>query len=133
LFYQGFGKLISANWSAWSYLEASWGPFLKIAESPTLLLIADYTTIWALMLIGLFLMVGLFSRLSAIAGVLLLGMIYAAIPPVNYTGFVMATSQGTELYVDKTFIEILALLVVASFDTGRVLGLDILIDYWRNR
>jgi thiosulfate dehydrogenase [quinone] large subunit len=132
-FYQGFGKLIAPYWSAEGYLKASWGPFARIAASPTLLAIADYTTMWALVILGVCLMVGLFSRLAAVGGALLLGMIYAAVPPLDYTGFVIATSQGTELYVDKTLIEIMALLVVASFRTGHILGLDILVDYWRTR
>ena len=42
-FYQGFGKLISVDWSAEGYLKAGLGPFQKIAENPTLLAIADYT------------------------------------------------------------------------------------------
>lgn len=132
-FYQGFGKLVAPYWSAEGYLKASWGPFAKMAESPTLLLIADYTTMWGLVLLGLCMMIGFFSRLSALAGAGLLIMIYAAIPPLDYTGFVISTAQGTELYVDKTLIEIIALIVVASFRTGHILGLDIMVDYWRKR
>ena len=60
-------------------------------------------------------------------------MIYVAIPPLDYSGFVMSTAQGTELYVDKNLIEILALAVVASFKTGSILGLDILVSNWRNK
>lgn len=131
LFYQGFGKIISPYWSAEGYLTASWGPFLKIAENATLLSLADLTTMWGLMILGVFLMVGFLTRLSAVLGAGLLIMIYMAVPPLDYTGFVYSTSQGSELYVDKTLIEILALIVVASFNTGRILGLDILVRYWR--
>ena len=60
LFYQGFGKIVAVEWSAEGYLSASWGPFLRIAESPTLLWLADLTTIWGLMILGIFLMIGLF-------------------------------------------------------------------------
>jgi thiosulfate dehydrogenase [quinone] large subunit len=132
-FYQGYGKLVSVDWSSAGYLGASWGPFLKIAETPALLAIADYTTIWALIILGILLMLGLFTQFAAIAGSLLLWSFFLAIPPLDYTGFVISTPQGTELYVDKTLIEALALMLVASFRTGRMLGLDILVRYWRHQ
>lgn len=132
-FYQGYGKLISVDWSSAGYLGASWGPFLRIAESPKLLTIADYTTIWALIILGILLMVGLFTQFAAITGSLLLWSFFLAIPPLDYTGFVISTPQGTELYVDKTLIEALALMLVASFKTGRMLGLDILVRNWRHQ
>jgi len=132
-FYQGFGKLISPYWSSEGYLKASWGPFVKIAESPTMLAISDYAMMWGLVIVGLLLMIGLFTQIAALIGLALLIMIYVAIPPLNYTGFIVSTTQGTELYVDKNLIEILALAVVASFRTGRILGLDILVEYWRKR
>ncbi len=133
LFYQGFGKIVAVSWSSEGYLSASWGPFLKIAEHPTLLSFADHATMWSLTILGVFLMVGLFTRFSAVMGAGLLLMIYMAIPPLDYTGFVFSTSQGSELYVDKTLIEVLALIAVASFDTGRIIGLDILVRNWRAR
>ncbi len=132
-FYQGFGKLVSVSWSSEGYLGASWGPFLRVAENPTLLSIADQATMWGLTILGVLLMVGLFTRFAAVMGVGLLLMIYLAIPPLDYTGFVFSTSQGSELYVDKTLIELLALIVVGSFDTGRIIGLDIWVRYWRAR
>lgn len=132
-FYQGFGKLLWPYWSSEGYLRASWGPFQRIAESPTLLTIADYGTMLSLIILGLFLMLGLFTRFAAVAGALLIFSFYLAIPPLDYTGFVNWSPQGTELYVDKTLIEAIALLLIASFRTGRMLGLDILVDYWRQR
>jgi len=133
-FYQGYGKIISPYWSAEGYLNASWGPFKMIAQTPWMLTVADYAMILGLMLLGICLMIGLFTRAAAICGILLLGMIYAAMPPLDYAGFVVSTAQGTELYVDKNLIEILALVVVASFPTGHIMGLDILVrHWWRNR
>jgi thiosulfate dehydrogenase [quinone] large subunit len=130
-FYQGFGKVISPLWTSESYLKASWGPFLKIAEIPWMLAVADFTMIVGLLVIGLLLMLGLFTEWAAVGGALLLGLIYLAVPPLDYTGFVMSTLQGSELYVDKNLIEILALITVASFPTGHIMGLDILVSHWR--
>ena len=133
-FDQGYGKLISPYWSSQGYLNASWGPFKMIAETPWMLAVADCSMILGLMVIGLLLMIGLFTRAAAICGVLLLAMIYAAVPPLDYTGFVVATSQGTELYVDKNLVEILAIVVLASFPAGHIMGLDIMVrHWWRNR
>jgi len=132
-FYQGYGKLISPFWTSEGFLKASWGPFASIAENPTLLAIADYAMMWGLVIVGLMLMIGLFTQIASLAGLALLIMIYVALPPLDYTGFVITTTQGTELYVDKNFIEILALAVVTSFQTGRMLGLDILVEYWRKQ
>lgn len=131
LFYQGFGKLIDPSWSSVGYLNLSWGPFRMMAENPILLAIADYSTIWGLMIVGFFLMIGLFTRLSCLAGIALLTLIFVAIPPIDYTGFVISTTEGSELYVNKTLIEILALMVLGSFNTGHILGLDILVRHWR--
>jgi thiosulfate dehydrogenase [quinone] large subunit len=133
-FFQGFGKLISPYWTAEGYLNASWGPFKWITTTPWMLGVADYTMVLGLMIVGILLMVGLFTRTAAIIGIILLGLIYVAVPPLDFTGFVVSTGQGTELYVDKNLIEILALVVVASFRTGLIIGLDILVrHWWRNR
>jgi len=133
-FYQGFGKLVNPYWSAGGYLNVSWGPFKMIGDTPWMLTVANYATMLGLVLIGTLLMVGLFTRTAAVCGALLLTMIFAAVPPLNYTGFVVSTAQGSELYVDKNLIEILGLVIVASFRTGHIMGLDILVSHWwRNR
>lgn len=135
LFYQGIGKFRAVQWSARGYLEASWGPlaglFHAIAESPWMLWAADQGTKWGLVIFGLCLMLGLFTRTAALGGTFLLLLFYVAAPPV--AGFTVAGPQGTELYVDKTLLEALALLVVLSFPTGKMAGLDVVIAQWRAR
>ncbi|MDA2923596.1 DoxX subfamily [Acidobacteria bacterium AH-259-L09] len=135
LFYQGFGKLQAVDWTSQGYLQATSGPlaflFHGIAQSPPLLGLADAITIWGLMILGLFLMIGLFSQASAMGGFFLLMLFYLAAPPLAYQGFIVETAEGTELYINKTLLEAFALLVVLSFQTGRMAGLDILIDRWR--
>lgn len=133
LFYQGFGKLLAVKWSAVGYLKAAWGPFVWIAEDPTLLSIADYAMVWSLIVLGILLMLGLFTRIATVLGILLLLSIYVAVPPLDWTGFVATTAEGSELYVNKLLIEILALILVASFRTGHMIGLDILVHHWRTR
>lgn len=137
LFYQGLGKWWAVDWSAKGYLAAAGGPFASwfhwLAESPDLLRFADTATVWGLMILGLLLMLGLFTRTAALLSSLLLMMFFLAAPPLPYAGFTVPTLQGYELYVDKTLIEALALLVVLAFPTGQMAGLDVLIRQWRER
>ena len=104
-----------------------------MAESPQMLKLGDTITVWGLMIIGLLLMFGLFTRTAALAGFGLVFLFYLAAPPLPMQGFTVATSQGMELYIDKTAIEAMALLVVLSFPTGQMAGLDIFVRQWRQR
>ncbi|MFQ5738065.1 MAG: DoxX family membrane protein [Acidobacteriota bacterium] len=137
LFYQGLGKLRAVSWSAQGYLSSAKGPFASffqaLADSPTWLRIADALTVWGLLIAGLLLMFGLFTRTAAVVALLLLLLFFLAAPPLPYMGFTVPTGQGSELYIDKTLIEALALLVVLSFPTGKMAGLDIFLSRRKGR
>ena len=137
LFFQGLGKLWAVGWSARGYLENGSGPFADlfqaIAARPALLSLSDFTVVWGLILSGLLLMLGLFSRLAALTGFFLLFLFFAAAPPMPYLGFAVPGPDGSELYVNKTLIEALSLLLLAVIPTGRIVGLDIVISAWRLR
>jgi len=134
LFYQGLGKLQSPHWSAEGYLRAATGPlaalFQKMAASGAWLALADRATVWGLIVLGMLLMVGLFTRPASAGAILLLALFYAAQPPLPAHGFAARTPDGSELYANKVTIEILALLVALAFDTGRISGLDLLVRQW---
>ena len=134
LFYQGFGKAQAVRWSAQPYLSSATGPFASLfhwmAASPRWLGIADTVTVWGLMIAGFLLMIGLFTRTASIAGILLLVLFFAAQPPFPRHGFAVQGPEGSELYVNKVFIEILALALTAVFNTGRISGLDMLVSQW---
>ena len=135
LFYQGVGKILAVEWTSRGYLESSTGPFSGlfhwIVENPSLLATADVCTKWGLIVLGLALMLGLFTRLSAFGGVALLMLFYLASPALVTDGFVVQSAEGTELYVNKTLIEALALSLVLVFPTGQIAGLDILVRHWK--
>lgn len=134
LFYQGFGKILAVDWTSRGYLENSTGPFSGvfrgIVENPSLLAMADAGTMWGLVILGLGLMLGLFTRLSAFGGFALLMLFYLASPALMPDGFVAQSAEGAELYVNKTLIEALALSLVLVFPTGQIAGLDILVRHW---
>ncbi len=131
LLYEGLAKLIDPNWSSVGFLKASQGPFsgifLTIADNQTLLTIADVVNEWGLTIIGLALILGLFTRVSGYAGMFLLLTYYLCVPPLVGLEYV-SPSEGNYLVVNKTLIEASALFVLALFASENYLGLDLLIS-----
>ncbi len=128
--YEGITKLMDPSWTAAGYLESATGPlagmFHSMAGSEASVHLVNSLNIFALCLIGLGLMLGLFTRLSQGAGILLLFMYYISHPPVfSDPGFFR---EGAYLIVSKDLIEMLALLVLMFFPTGKFLGLDRLLQ-----
>jgi thiosulfate dehydrogenase [quinone] large subunit len=125
--YEGLGKLFNAYWTSAGYLaESRWifkGLFVAIAASPGAVTVVDYINTWGQILIGAGLMFGLFTRWSAIGGIVLLALYYIAAPPfVGYTYPMPA--EGSYLIVNKVLIELAALLVVLAYPTEQSFGLD---------
>lgn len=132
--YEGIAKLLNPGWTAKMYLMGSrWifeGLFQKIVESPTLMDLVDFTNIWGLILIGFSLIIGLFVRWSSIAGASLLLFYFVAYPPIP--GYTLGTvAEGSYLWVNKTLLEAIVLVVFASLPVNYFFGLDRLIKRWR--
>jgi uncharacterized membrane protein YphA (DoxX/SURF4 family) len=79
-------------------------------------------TLWGLTIFGLLLMLGLFTRLSALGGAALLTLFYLAMPPWPYVQEIPSIEHN--LYVNKVFVEMLALLAIAAMPSGKWFGLD---------
>ncbi|MDZ7722653.1 MAG: DoxX family protein [candidate division KSB1 bacterium] len=128
--YEGLVKLIDPAWSAAGYLMNSngflSGFFQWMAGSDLLLTAVDFINIAGLVIIGLFIMLGLFTRYAAIAGALLIGFYYLAQPPWTATK-VSYASEGHYLLVDKNLVEIIALIVIANLPQSWYYGLQRLI------
>ena len=96
---------------------------------------AGYPVRWglfALTLVGVCLMLGLFTRLAALCGTGLLCMYYFAMPP--WPGLPESPiAEGNYWIVDKNLIEAIALLMIATSGVGRWAGLDAYISAWRRR
>ncbi len=85
----------------------------------------DHTTIWALLAIGGLLMVGLGTRISALAGAVLLLSFYLAIPPWPGVEDLMESAGPEHSYIiNKNLIEVIALLAIAAMPTGQWFGVD---------
>jgi len=125
--YEGGVKILNPHWTAKSYLLDSGGFFkgffTSIAENPTLLSISDSANAWGLALIGLSLIVGIFTRFSSLAAILLLLLYYLshpAFPGIEY----LFPSDGIYFIINKTLVELFALLVVYIFPTSNIFGLQ---------
>lgn len=123
--YEGISKLITNGWSAESYLMNTNGWFSGfyhwLALSPVRLEMVDILNIYGLILIGLALFVGAFTRIACLAGALLLTLYYFAYPPF---GISLLNSWEGHLYiVDKLFIEA-AILLFLFFYKEKGYGLD---------
>ncbi len=70
------------------------------------------------------LILGLFDRSSAIAGMVLIAMFWLANPPLTRLDFGVP-HEGNYLVVDKNLVEFFALLILFLFPTGRYIGLGV--------
>jgi thiosulfate dehydrogenase (quinone) large subunit len=125
--YEGIAKLTSPSWSAVGYMRASRGPFAalfkSIANNPQMLDNANLITMYGLTIIGVLLMLGLLTRLAAIAGIAFILLFYLCNPPfVGY--FYTIPTEGTYLIVNKNVVELCALAVILLTRSGLVAGLD---------
>jgi thiosulfate dehydrogenase [quinone] large subunit len=137
--YEGFYKLWAPGWSRagvplapWSsagYLRGSSGPLADVFHalaSSRMLPAVDAVMPAALVIVGLALMLGLFTRAACIGALLLLALFYLSAIPT--AGVPQPGAEGAYLLVNKNLIEAAAVAVLLTFHTGRIAGLDLLRD-----
>ncbi len=131
ILYEGVSKLLMPNWTSALFLrESQWvlsGFSNWIISNDGVLSVVDFLNTWGLIAIGAGLILGLFTRLAAYAGMGLLFMYYLNNIPLIGIEYSMP-AEGNYLIVSKTLIEAVALLVLAVFPTGSAFGLDIFIS-----
>lgn len=89
----------------------------------TTLVVVDWLNMIGITTVGLFLMLGLFSRISALGAAGFLLVFYLAMPP--WPGLPAAPiAEGSYMIVNKNLVELVACLVLATVPTGKWLGLD---------
>ena len=133
--YEGLTKLLNPEWSASGYLQSATGPlaplFHSLASGEFLLAMVNILNTWGLLLIGLALFLGLFTKLAQLSGILLLLLYYLSHPPLfTEPGFFR---EGSYFIISKDLLEIMALGVLMFFPTGRFLGIDGLMDRMRKQ
>jgi thiosulfate dehydrogenase [quinone] large subunit len=125
--YEGIAKLTSPSWSAAGYMKVSRGPFAAffhwIAGQPQLLDKANLITMYGLTIVGVLLILGLFTRLAAVGGIGFVLLFYLCNPPfVGY--FYSIPTEGSYLIVNKNLVEACALVVLVTTRSGLFAGLD---------
>lgn len=136
LLYEGFSKLLIHNWSSMGFLkESKWilsGFSHWIISNTSVLNIVDFLNTWGLIAIGAGLILGLFTRVAAISGAILLFIYYLNNPPLIGLEYTLP-SEGSYLVVSKTLIESIALVALAVFPSGLFAGLDLLVYRFKDR
>ncbi|MEJ2296986.1 MAG: hypothetical protein P8X94_00480 [Woeseiaceae bacterium] len=130
LLFEGVAKIANPDWSAEGYLldSGGWfaGLFHALANNAVLLDIVNVINSWGLAAIGLALVLGLFTRVALVAGIVLLALYFLSHPPLIDVEYALP-SEGNYLWVDKTLIELIAMSVLLVFPVSHIIGLDRLI------
>ncbi|MBI4581223.1 MAG: DoxX family membrane protein, partial [Planctomycetes bacterium] len=105
--------------------DTEWQPRLakSLPKQPSPTRWIDWSNMIALAAVGAGLMLGLFTRLSALGGIGLLMMYYWAMPSLPWLPEAGPT-EGHYLFINKNVIEALALAMIATSRVGRWGGLD---------
>ncbi len=135
--YEGYYKLMMPAWShgglrlpewtASGYLSSATGPLAPLfhaMRSPLLLTWIDRGMPVALLVIGLLLILGLFTQIACWGALALLATFYLSTMPLQ--GIPQPGAEGTYLLVDKNLVEAVAVIVLIAFRTGAIAGLDLL-------
>jgi thiosulfate dehydrogenase [quinone] large subunit len=130
LLYEGVAKLVVPDWSAEGYLldSGGWfaGMFKAMAENSATLEFVNVVNSWGLAIIGLALVLGLFTRAALVVGMVFLALYYLSHPPLISVDYALP-SEGNYLWVNKTLIELIAMSVLLAFPVRHIVGLDRLI------
>jgi len=128
--YEGLIKLFNPAWTAKGYLSGANGPFQGIFHSlggESMIGMVDIVNIIILIVVGLGLILGFWTRLAAIAGIVLLSLYYLTYPPFPWLEQI-GPAEGSYLFINKNLIEILALVVLIKFPTAQYFGLESLLN-----
>jgi len=115
------------------YQRAIWSEVLteeqramgEVSKSITFADFMDFAVTWSLTAIGLCLMLGFCSRLAALGGAAFLVSVLMTQPPWPTIYPPAPAVVGHALIVDKNFVEMMALLALATMPVGRWAGLDL--------
>ncbi len=134
LMYEGLVKIFQPSWSAYGYLMDSkgWfsGIFQSLAANADALAVADFLNMWGLTLVGLGMIVGLFSRVAKIGAIIMLMFYFLAHPPLMNADYLFP-GEGSYLWMNKNLIEMLAVALLFVFPTSHIIGIDRLIKNFR--
>ena len=134
--YEGISKISAEAWSSAPYLAGSrWilAPLFHVmADSSAVTAVVDFVNIWGMILVGLGLMLGLFTRWASAGGALMLLFYFLAYPP--FPGYMSGVPvEGSYLWVNRNLIEFFILTTFIFIPSGYLFGLDRLYSEWRDK
>lgn len=118
-FYSGITKILDTDWTAAGYLVGAktFPALFQWFALPQNIGWVNFVNEWGLTIIGLALILGLFVRYAAFAGVVLMALYYLPILAFPYP-------NAHSFVVDEHIIYALALFFLAFVEAGKVYGLD---------
>ena len=126
--YEGVIKLFNPEWTAFGYLATAQGPlkpiFIALTGESTMGWVDSLNTL-TLIFVGITLILGIFEKWGAIAGIALLALYYLAHPPFPWLE--QRNVEGSYWFVNKNLIEIAALWILVQIPTGYYFGLNYLL------
>jgi len=132
--YEGISKLFNPGWSSTAYLmESKWlfsGFFHWLISNNTTLQVVDFINIWGLIIIGICLFLGFFTRLASISGALLLLLYYIANPPFVYSSI---PSVNHFYIINYNLIEAMVLVLLSSLRNEHFFGIQRLLVYYHSK
>ena len=119
MFYAGITKILNPEWSSAGYLKtaATFSGLYQWFSQPDVLPAIDFINGWGLTLLGVSLMLGLFVRLSAPLGALLMMLYYFPVLKFPYIA-------PHSFLVDEHIIYASALIFLSAVKSGEIWGLD---------
>jgi uncharacterized membrane protein YphA (DoxX/SURF4 family) len=132
--YEGISKLMITGWSSAPYLAGSkWifaSVFHAMAGSAGITAVVDFLNIWGMILVGLGLMLGIFTRWAAIGGALMLFFYFVAYPPIP--GYMIGVpAEGSYMWVNRNLIELFVLVAFVFVPAEYSFGIDRMYRRWR--
>jgi thiosulfate dehydrogenase [quinone] large subunit len=125
--YEGLVKILNPKWTSLPYLLDSKGPaasfFINLTQHESVMTLVNFVNEWSLLIIGFCLILGLFSKLASIGGMILL-IAYSLSHPAFINASYMMPFEGSYLWIDKNLVEFAALGVLCVFSTSKIIGLD---------
>jgi len=106
---------------------------IRLPFAQTWMELINFSVSWGLTAIGICLIAGLFTRLAALGGAAFLTFIIMTQPHLPNIYPLPPEVVGHFLFVDKNFVELVALLVLASTAVGQWGGLDFFVYWWVGR
>ncbi len=125
--YEGLIKFFNPSWTAKGYLMGAGGPlkgFFQWLAGDGMIGAIDFLNITALILVGLALTLGFWTKWFSYVGIGLLLLYYFAYPPLP--GWeVTGPAEGSYFIINKNLIEAAALAILIQFPAAQHFGLEV--------